>query len=193
MAAAALRAGEVVGFPTDTVYGIGAAVFHERAVQALYDIKGRPEGKAIPLLLADAADLPQVAACVPPGAERLIARYWPGALTVVVPARPEVPAVVRAGGATVAVRVPNDATARALIRAVGAPLATTSANISGQREAHTAREVLEQLGAGVRWVLDGGQSPGGVVSTVVDLTISPPVVRRRGAVAEEAVMALLAY
>ncbi|MGQ9682353.1 MAG: peptide chain release factor N(5)-glutamine methyltransferase [Anaerolineae bacterium] len=191
LAAAALQAGEVVALPTDTVYGIGAAVFHQQAVQALYDIKGRPEGKAIPLLLADAADLPQVASNVPPCAQRLIARYWPGALTLVLLARPTVPAVVRAGGETVAVRVPDDAVARALIRAVGAPLATTSANLSGQREAHSAREVLEQLGARVRWVLDGGESPGGIASTVLDLTVSPPLVRRQGALSEEAIRDLL--
>ncbi len=192
LAAEALRCGAVVAFPTDTVYGLGAAVFREEAVQALYEIKGRPEGKAIPLLLASAGDLPRVALCVPPGAERLVRRYWPGPLTLVLPARPEIPAVVRAGGPTVAVRVPDHPVARALIEAVGTPLATTSANRSGAPEALTAHEVIEQLGDGVTWVIDGGRSPGGIPSTVIDLTVDPPVIRRQGAIAGEELLAQLA-
>jgi len=186
VAAAALRRGEVVAFPTDTVYGLGAEMSQEAAVQALYEIKGRPEGKAIPLLLASADDLEQVAASVPPRAARLVQAFWPGPLTLVLEARPEVPVVVRAGGHTVAVRVPDHPEARALIEALCAPLATTSANRSGAPEARTAIEVVQQLGNRVRWVIDGGRSPGGRPSTVVDMTVDPPAIRRVGAIAEEA-------
>ena len=191
LAAEVLRAGGVVAFPTDTVYGLGAAASQEEAVRALYEIKGRPEAKAIPLLLADAGDLPQVAQDVPPLAERLAADWWPGPLTLVLPARPEIPEVVRSGGATVAVRVPDHGLARDLIRAVGQPLATTSANRSGAPEARTAAEVVQQLGGRVEWVIDGGESPGGRPSTVVDVTVHPPVVRRWGAIAPEALAPLL--
>jgi len=191
LAAEALRRGEVVAFPTDTVYGVGAALFHEGAIRALYEIKGRPEAKAIPLLLADPADLGCVAASVPPLAERLIRRYWPGGLTLVVEARPELPEVLLAGGRTVAVRVPDHPIARALIRAVGVPLATTSANRSGEPEALTAAEVIGQLGRGVRWVLDGGRSPGGKPSTVVDLSTDPPVIRRVGAIPADELLPVL--
>lgn len=191
LATEALRRGEIVAFPTDTVYGLGAAVFHEAAVQTLYEIKGRPEGKAIPLLLAGAGDLAQVVADIPPLAWPLIRRFWPGPLTLVLVARPEVPPVVRAGGHTVAVRVPDHPVARALIEAIGAPLATTSANRSGAAEALTAEEVVRQLGDGVRWVIDGGRSPGGVPSSVVDLTTDPPVIRRAGAIPEAVLRPLL--
>jgi len=183
--AEALRAGAVAAFPTDTVYGLGAALFEEAAVQALYDIKGRPEGKAIPVLLASAGDLSQVASAVPALAERLIHCFWPGPLTLIFWARPEIPAVVRAGGETVAVRVPDHWAARALIAAAGMPLAVTSANRSGEPEALTAAEVIAQLGERVPWVIDGGRSPGGIPSTVVDVTVDPPRIRRRGALPEE--------
>ena len=185
VAAAALRRGEVVAFPTDTVYGLGAALFCEPAVQALYEIKGRPEMKAIPVLLASADDLAQVVAHVSPLAERLRREFWPGPLTLVLGARPDIPPVVRAGGQTVAVRVPDHPVAQALIRALGTPLAATSANRSAAPEALTAAEVVEQLGNKVRWVIDGGRSPGGRPSTVVDVTVSPPAIRRVGAISEE--------
>lgn len=191
VAAEALQRGEVVAFPTDTVYGVGAAVFQQEGVRALYEVKGRPEAKAIPLLLADPEDVGKVAVRVPPVAMQLMERFWPGALTLVLPARPEVPAVVRAGGATVAVRVPNHAVALALIAAVGAPVATTSANRSGAPEALTAEQVLRQLGSRLRWLLDGGRSPAGQASTVVDVSVEPPVIRRHGAIADEEIEPLL--
>ncbi len=188
--AEALRRGEVAAFPTDTVYGLGAAAFDEAAVQALYEIKGRPEGKAIPLLLRGAQALGEVVADVPPLARRLIDRFWPGGLTLILMARPEVPAVVRAGGPTVAVRVPGHPAARALVRAAGSPLATTSANRSGAPDALTAIQVVEQLRCRVSWVLDGGHTPEGQASSVVDVTVAPPAIRRHGAIPDEALEAL---
>ncbi len=191
LAAEALQRGEVVALPTDTVYGLGAAVFHEAAVQALYEVKGRPEAKAIPLLLGDPGDVVAVAREVPPVAERLMARFWPGPLTLVLPARAEVPAVVRAGGPTVAVRVPDHTAARALIQAVGAPLAVTSANRSGAPDALATGEVLRQLGSRLHWLLDGGRSPGGRASTVVDVSVEPPAIRRHGPIPDALIEALL--
>jgi release factor glutamine methyltransferase len=192
LAAEVLRRGGAVAFPTDTVYGLGAAAFELEAVQALYEIKGRLEVKAIPLLLADAGDLAGVAATVPPVAARLARAFWPGPLTLVLEAGPRVPRAVLAGEHTVAVRLPDHPVARALIEAAGSPLATTSANRSGAPDAQTATEVVEQLGSALRWVVDGGRSPGGRPSTVVDVTVDPPAIRRLGPISEEALRPLLA-
>jgi L-threonylcarbamoyladenylate synthase len=184
-AVAALRAGEVVAFPTDTVYGLGVHSGMASAIEQLYQIKGRESQKAIPLLLARAQDIELVAQHVPDLAWRLAERFWPGALTLVVPKAASVLDVLTAEAPSVAVRVPNHPITLQLIAAFGLPLATTSANLSGQPEAVTAQEVVDALGTRVRWVLDGGRCPGGVASTVVDLTTSPPLIRRRGALAAE--------
>jgi len=186
----ALQRGQVIALPTDTVYGIGAHGFLAAAIEQLYDIKGRDRLKAIALLLGSAADVQRVAVRVPQTAWRLAERFWPGALTLVLPRGLAVLDVLTGGGDSVAVRVPDHAVALALIRALGAPLAATSANLSGQPEACTAQEVLEALGERVPFVLDGGPCPGGVASTVVDLTVQPPLIRRPGPLAEQ-VQALL--
>lgn len=180
-AAAVLRAGGLVAFPTDTVYGVGAHALLPEAVARLYTAKVRPEGKAIPLLLADAADIERVSRDLPPLAWRLIAAFWPGALTLVVPRSAWLPDIVTAGGPTVAVRLPDHPAPRALARALGAPLAATSANLSGQAEATTAAEVLAQLDGRIELLLDGGVCAGGVASTVLDLTVHPPAILRAGA------------
>jgi len=190
IAAAALRAGALVAYPTDTVYGVGAHAFLPEAVARLYRAKGRGEAKPIALLLADPGDLDLVAATVSPTARRLAERLWPGALTLVVPSRAEVPAVVRAGGQTVGVRVPNHPVARALIRATGAPLATTSANLSGEPSPTTAAEVQAQLGGLIEFIIEG-VCPGGVASTVVDPSVDPPRILRQGAISRAELAAAL--
>lgn len=179
-AAALLRAGELVAFPTDTVYGVGAIAWDRQAVAKLYTAKLRALDKAIPLLLADADDLDLVAANVPPAARRLAQRFWPGPLTLVLSKAPLIPDEVTAGGDTVAVRVPDHPLARALIRLVDAPLATTSANLSGGPSPVTAQEVAEQLAGRVALILDGGRCPGGIPSTLVDLTGDAPIILRPG-------------
>lgn len=169
-AAALLRAGELVAFPTDTVYGVGAIVWDAAAVGKLYTAKLRPDDKPIPVLLADPEDLGLVARDVSPAALRLAEKLWPGPLTLVVPVAEGVPAEVTAGGDTVAVRVPDHDIARSLIRLAGAPLATTSANLSGEASPVTAEDVAAQLGGRVALILDGGACPGGTPSTLVDCT-----------------------
>ncbi len=176
-----LRAGYVVAFPTDTVYGVGASMFIERAVASLYEVKGRPLDKFIPLLLSGSRDLPQIAQPVPDLAWRLAERFWPGALTLVVPKGSTVPDIV-SSGAGVAVRVPAHPLAPALVRQLGAPLATTSANLSGRASPVTAEDVLAQLNGRVPLILDGGLCKGGFPSTVLDLTQSPPRILREGAI-----------
>lgn len=178
-AAGWLRRGLPVVFPTDTVYGVGVLPFDAAAIDRLYTAKGRPAEKGIPILLADAADLPLVARDVPPVARTLMARHWPGPLTLVVPRRPELPDNLSPDD-TVAVRVPDHPVARALIRAAGGAVATTSANRTGEAPARTGDEALAALGATVAAVLDDGPSPGGVASTVIDCTVEPLVVLRAG-------------
>ncbi|MCR4405446.1 MAG: L-threonylcarbamoyladenylate synthase [Anaerolineae bacterium] len=182
-----LRQGGVIAFPTDTVYGVGAHAFQPEAVESLYVVKGRPAEKAIPLLIASADDLFLVAAEVPEAVYRLAARFWPGGLTLVVPRHPCVPEAV-SPGPTVAVRVPDHRCPLALIAALGAPLAATSANLSGQPSPATAEQVLVQLGDRIALILDGGPCPGGVPSTVVDVTVDPPVILRHGAISAEVIL-----
>jgi L-threonylcarbamoyladenylate synthase len=186
-----LKAGSLVAFPTDTVYGVAAHAFLPQAVARLYAAKERPRERAIPLLLSKVEDLPLVARDIPPLAWPLIERFWPGGLTLVLFRQATVPGIVSAGGETVAVRVPNHRLALALIEGTGAPLATSSANLSGRPEPVTADQVIQQLGARIDLILDGGPSPGGVPSTVVDLTLSPPSVLRKGAISVERLAELI--
>ena len=174
-----LRRGLPVVFPTDTVYGVGVLPFDAAALARLYEAKGRPAEKGIPVLLGDVADVAHVAGVIPLAAAALMAHFWPGPLTLVVPRRPGLPANLSPDD-TVAVRVPDHAVARALIRAAGGAVAATSANVSGQPPARSADEVLAERGGRVAAVLDDGLSPGGVASTVVDCTTERPVVLRVG-------------
>jgi L-threonylcarbamoyladenylate synthase len=192
-AAELLRAGELVAFPTDTVYGVAALVWNAIAVARLYTAKLRSLEKAIPVLLADQADLPLVARDVSPAALRIADRFWPGPLTLVVPRAAGIPDEVTAGSDTVAVRVPAHPLARALIRAAGAPLATTSANLAGQPSPVTADEVAAQLAGRIAMILDGGRSPGGVPSTVLDLTGPEPMVLRAGPLSLDQILAALDF
>ncbi len=174
-----LRRGLPVVLPTDTVYGVGVLPFDAAALSRLYEAKGRPAEKGIPVLLGDLADVAHVAGHIPTAAAALMAHFWPGPLTLVVPRRPELPDNLSPDD-TVAVRVPDHAVARALIRAAGGAVAATSANVSGQPPARSADEALAELDGRVAAVLDDGPSPGGVASTVVDCTSERPVVWRVG-------------
>ncbi len=175
-----LKAGGLVAFPTDTVYGVAAHGFQGQAVERLYEVKGRPASRPIPLLLADLDDLSVVARDVPAVAYELARLFWPGPLSLVLPRHPRVPDEVVAGGDSVAVRIPDHPIPQRLARMLQAPLATTSANRSGAPDAITAQEVVEQIGDTIELVIDGGACPGGVPSTVLDLTADPPRLLRRG-------------
>lgn len=178
-----LLSGGLVAFPTDTVYGVGALAFDEAAVESIYAAKERPVEKAIPVLLGDREDLRRVAEEIPILAARLIARFWPGPLTILIPKRPSIPDVVSATS-TVGVRVPDHEVARALLRLAG-PLAVTSANRSSQPSPNTAQEVLEQLGGRIALVLDGGPTPGGIPSTLVDCTGHEIQILREGPISTD--------
>ena len=182
-AVALLRLGEVIAFPTDTVYGVGALPGDAAAVRRLFAVKQRPPEKAIPILLADRDDLLKVAANVSPPARRLVEKLWPGPLTLVVRRSPAFRGAAdpESDSDTVAVRVPAYAPAQALIRQAGGALAVTSANLSGKPAAVTAAEVIRQIGRRIPLVLDGGPTPGGTESSVVDCSRDRPVLLREGA------------
>lgn len=173
-----LQKGGLVAFPTDTVYGVGALAFDGKAVESIYVAKDRPAEKAIPILIGDPDDLEKVGMDIPEAARKLASRFWPGPLTILVPKRADLPEAVSAIF-TVGVRVPDHEVARALLRAAG-PLAVTSANISGTQSPVTAQEVYEQLGGRIALVIDGGKTPGGVPSTLVDCTLPELKVLREG-------------
>jgi L-threonylcarbamoyladenylate synthase len=183
LAAEALARGEVIAFPTDTVYGVAANATDPEAVQRLFAAKGRSADKPLPILLADREDLERLALPLSEAGRNLV-HLWPGPLTVVVSLRPGtgICPEVTAGLDTVGVRVPDHKLARAVLRAARFPVAVTSANLSGEREALDAREVAEALGEGVDLILDGGACTGGVPSTVVDVTMTPPAILREGAI-----------
>jgi L-threonylcarbamoyladenylate synthase len=175
-----LREGEVVAFPTDTVYGLGANAFERFAVQQIFAIKERPRDKALPVFISQINDLNLVAQHVPNHAWALLQVFWPGDLTVVLPKNPALPDDVTAGEKSVAVRVPDHPVCRELVIQVGRPLAVTSANLSGQPTPTTAQAVAAQLRGRLPLILDGGPSPTTQPSTIIDLSVSPPRLLRQG-------------
>jgi L-threonylcarbamoyladenylate synthase len=179
-AAAVLRAGGLVAFPTETVYGLGANALDPAACERIFIAKGRPANNPIIVHGAGAVEARQVVADWPDAAARLAARFWPGPLTLVLPKNAAVPDVVTAGGPTVAVRVPAHPVALALLRAAGIPIAAPSANRSGELSPTRAEHVLRGLRDRIDILLDGGPTPGGVESTVLDLSRSPPRLLRPG-------------
>jgi L-threonylcarbamoyladenylate synthase len=190
-AARILRAGGLVAFPTETVYGLGADGLDAAAVARIFAVKRRPPDKGLILHLASREPLGDLVEEVTQEAERLIEAFTPGPLTLVLRARPIVPAVVRGGGDTVAVRWPDHPVARALILAAGRPVAAPSANRSGDPPALQAADVARTFGDTIDLILDGGPTPLTVPSTVVDLTAHPARILREGAIDAETVMSVL--
>lgn len=182
-ASALLRQGELVVFPTDTVYGVGVDAFNPAAVDRLYRVKQRDLEKGIPILISDLTILPQVTAGLPErhraALQALITRYWPGPLTLILPRRLDLPANL-SPNAGVAVRLPNHDAVRRLIRAAGGAVAASSANLSGEPPACTAEEAVAIFQGRVAAVVDGGRSPGGAPSTILDFTGAQPELLRAG-------------
>ena len=191
-AIAALRRGEPVIFPTETVYGLGVSVEAAASPEALYDLKERDRGKPVSWLVGGADDLDRYGAHVPDLARRLARAYWPGPLTLIVEAGDAVPAAFRSAAGSIGLRMPDNDTALELIAAVGCPLATTSANISGLQAPGAFDALDPRLAARVGVVMaddrDGDKS--GIASTVVDCTVDPPRIVRAGAVTEAHIRAL---
>jgi len=180
-----LKKGGIVAFPTDTVYGLGASVNILHAVERIYQVKERPRNVALPILIAHISQIGEIASSVPPVAWLLARSFLPGALTLVLYKSKLVPDIVTAGDKTVAVRVPAHPVPIALIEGLGTPIVGTSANLSGKPSALSADEVHTQLGDNVDLIIDGGRCPGGRESTVVDVTMEPPVILREGAISIE--------
>lgn len=181
LAQVALGRGEVVVLPTDTVYGIGADAFSPQAVARLLAAKGRGRIKPPPVLVGDLATLDALAAEVSDAARALTERFWPGALTIIVPAQPSLTWDLGETHGTVALRMPDHPVALELLRNVG-PLAVSSANLTEHPAATTAQEARDQLGDLVAVYIDAGKAPGGVSSTIVDLTAAVPTVVRTGGI-----------
>lgn len=187
-----LERGGLVVFPTDTVYGVGAAVERPDGVARLYYAKGRPLERAIPVLVSGPEAAGRLASEIDPGARALMERFWPGPLTIVLPAVEWLPEEIVRGTGGVGVRMPDHPVALELIQLSGGAVATTSANRSGESETRTADEADAAIGDRVDLVVDGGRTPGGVPSTVVRLTPDgSPEILRQGAISESAIQAAL--
>jgi L-threonylcarbamoyladenylate synthase len=184
-AAELLRAGEIVAFPTETVYGLGAGVFHEVAIREVFRAKGRPQDNPLIVHIASMSDVERVALHVPPLFHILSAKFFPGPLTIVVDKHPAVPDSVTAGLPGVAIRMPDHPVAMALIKAAGEPLVAPSANRSGQPSPTSARHVLDDLEGRIAAVVDGGECEVGIESTVISLRGKNPVILRPGIVTRE--------
>ncbi|HUS81617.1 MAG TPA: L-threonylcarbamoyladenylate synthase [Armatimonadota bacterium] len=191
-AARVLRAGGLVVLPTDTVYGLAASLDSPEALARIFEAKRRPRQTPLPVLIASAADAGRLAAGpLSSPVMALVGEFWPGPLTVVVEAGHRLPGVVTAGLGTVGLRVPDNEVAREIIGACGGALVVTSANLSGEDSPRAVSDIPHELLAHVSLVVDGGPCPGGVPSTVVDITGPEPRVLREGAVPAAAIEAAL--
>lgn len=181
-AAAVLRDGGLVAFPTETFYGLGAAATDAAAVRRVFRVKGRAESKPLLVLVDSIAMAENLADEVTPHARDLMARHWPGPLTLVLRARAGLPRELTGGTETIGVRLSSHPVARGLVRALGGPVTAPSANPEGAAPPTTASAVLHAFAGAIDLVLDGGATAGGPASSVVDLTAEPPRVLRRGAI-----------
>ncbi len=179
-ALALLQQGEVIALPTDTIYGVACDSANPAAIARLYEIKERPREKAIPLLLSGERQLIDATENLPDAVWDMTEQHWPGPLTIIVEAASHLPPILTANGDTVAVRLPDNRVVRVLCAMLGRPLAVSSANLSGHTECCTAKEVDQQIGTRIPLILDGGKTPGGQASTIIDFTQTPPTLLREG-------------
>jgi L-threonylcarbamoyladenylate synthase len=183
-----IRGGGIAAVPTETFYGLCARYDDPAVLERLYTLKGRPRNRAIPLIIGDAAMLGLVAAVVTEPAQRLIGKLWPGPLTLLLDAREDLPQLITAGTGKVAVRVPGVSFALDLARFIGIPLTATSANVSGLPPAERAEEVIRHFGDGPDIVIDGGKTPGGMPSTLVEIKGGRVAIVRPGKITEEEIL-----
>lgn len=190
-AAEALNTGALVAFPTETVYGLGGNALIPETVKKIYEAKGRPSDNPLIVHIANKEDIYKLAKTVPEKAEKILDNLCPGPITMVLFKSDIVPDEVTAGGKTVAIRIPENEIARALILKSGVPVAAPSANVSGRPSPTRAEHVVEDLGECIAYVVDGGACDVGLESTVVDLTVDPPRILRPGGVTQEMLASLL--
>jgi L-threonylcarbamoyladenylate synthase len=184
-----IQAGDLVAFPTDTVYGVGTSAFNNIAVERIFLAKDRPNDRSIPVLLGDIADLEKVCTQVSPLALKLASYFWPGPLTIVVPKHPDIPESV-SRSATIGIRIPDHPIAGKLLCLTG-PLAVTSANLSGMYNPRSAGDVMEQLGGRIEMIIDGGRVGMGTASTVVNCMGTDPELLREGPISLKQILAAL--
>ncbi len=184
------RAGGIIAFPTDTLFGVAVDGRNPEAVQRVFQVKRRPLDKPLPLLIAESAAVSDLIRedYLAPGARRLMRRYWPGALTILLPSKPGLVEGTHQSG-KVAVRVPNHPVALAVLQAFGGPLATTSANVSGMEGARNHEEVAQSIGEGIDVLLIGGPPLRELASSIIDMTVEPPELVRAGAIAWDELIA----
>jgi len=190
-AAEILQNGGLVAVPTETVYGLAANATDESAVAKIFEVKGRPEGKALSILVGGSDAMEKYCESVPKQALALAEKYWPGPLTIILQAKPGIPDTVLAGGKTVGLRCPNHAITLSLLQKAGIPLAAPSANPSGMESPKNAQKVLEYFDGKIDAVIDGGQCGVGTESTILDLSQTPFRVLRVGALSEAEVFGAL--
>lgn len=188
-----LKADGLVALPTDTLYGLAADVFSESALERLVALKARPHDKPIPIFVSRVEALEMVATAVPDAARRLVQEFWPGPLTLILYATPDIPELITAGTGTIGVRIPQLRLLAEILDAMNSPLTGTSANKSGGIDPVTLKDVLRGIGNRVDLLVDGGKAPGGVASTVLDCTQSPFQIIREGSIAREAIAAVLEH
>jgi L-threonylcarbamoyladenylate synthase len=184
-AVSVLQAGGLVAFPTDTLYALGANSSMESALEKVYEVKGRPSGMALPILVGSFSDIYKIAIDIPEVTWRLIDAFWPGPLTIILNKTQEISDIISGGGRTVAIRMPNHPIALELIRSVGVPITGTSANISGGQNPSAASDVELSLGRSVDLILDGGKCGESGASTILDLTFEHPKLVRLGVLSLE--------
>lgn len=177
-----LRAGGVVVYPTETFYGLGVDALNQKAIKKVFTIKGRSFAQPLLILIPEQDYLPRYVTEVSEKARRLMEHFWPGPLTMVFSASPQLPSILTAGTKKIAIRISPHPIARALTSAFAGPLTSTSANISGEQSPATAKEVFSHLGGMIDLIIDGGKTPGQMPSTIVDVTFSPPQLVREGMV-----------
>ena len=189
--AEALLGGAVAAYPTETFYALGAAAFSKQGVERIYRLKGRDASKPLPLIASDPDMVAGIAASLPASFAALAAEFWPGPLTLVLPAAAGLPDFLVGPGRTVAVRIPPLAWLRALVAELAEPLTATSANLAGEKELADPADVAALVEGKVEWMLDGGRTPGGLPSTIVDITGEVPRILREGAIPAASILALL--
>jgi L-threonylcarbamoyladenylate synthase len=177
-----LKRGGVIAYPTESFYALGVTATDAGAVKRLFELKKRPAEKPLPLIVGTMNTLLSVVINVPDQAGDLIRKYWPGPLTLIFEAQDRIPPVLTGQTGKVAVRIPGESTALDLARYINVAITATSANPAGERPAVTAEEVADCFADTVELIIDGGQTPGGKPSTIVDVTLSPPKVLREGAI-----------
>jgi len=174
------RAGRIIAYPTETFYGLCADPFNGKAIEALYELKGRPPASPMPLIIGEEGMLSSIAAEINPEARRLMTRFWPGPLTIIFKARPELPSILTAGTGTIGVRLSGSPYARRLSSTLSSPITSTSANPSGRPPAIRADEVLGYFDGTIDILIDGGELKGKKGSTIVDATEEKLVILREG-------------